>query len=501
MLRPDLAEPAIDQGPDLYGAVIVGGLTLAVPIRAICEVVPRPRALLPFPASRDDILGAIDLRGRVIPVLDPVPLLHVTDAGACAVVLILRDQDRVLGVAIDGIAGVVSLRASDLTLLQASQAPQGQGQGDGHGQGGPATLMRAGFVREDTRGMVLDPHALAGLDGMPLSVERTVASVDHGAATGGVPTLLFTVGTVRLGLAARAIEASVPEQAIVPSPIADDFWCGTLTHNGCRVPVVDTLRLLQLGACEPRTRTAAVIVRLPDRRLVGLQIDAVDDMRRIVESDIRPLQHFAVGNARLFAGLYGTDEPSLVLASDAVQADDRLAVVSRLYDPAEMAGQAERDHLQTLRAFLIVRLGKRRLAIPLDQIEEIIPTRVSGIGLADPAQAIVDFAIHRGRGVPLVDLRSALGQSPEQAAREARRGAFTVLASLDGNQAGFIVDELCAVERSPVQLLRDTGSDRAMGRIAATIKTADGACSVIDLHLLIGALVRLDPAEAAGAAS
>lgn len=487
MLRRDVADPANDQAPDLYGAVIVGGLTLAVPIRAICEVVPRPRALLPFPSPRDDILGAIDLRGRLIPVLDPVPLLHVTDAGACAVVLILRDEDRVLGIAIDGIAGVVSLRAADLTLLRANPGASGQGSA--------ATLMRAGFVRDATRGMVLDPHALAGLDGMPLSVERSTAGIDTGGATGGVPTLLFTVGSVRLGLAARAIEASVPEQAMMPSPVDDDFWCGTLTHNGCRVPVVDTLRLLQLGACEPRTRTAAVIVRLPDRRLVGLQIDAVNDMRRIVDPDIKPLQQFAVGNARLFAGLYGTDDPSLVLASDAVQADDRLAVVSRLYDPAEMAGQAERDHQQTLRAFLIVRLGRRRLAIPLDQIEEIIPTRASGIGLSDPGQAIVDFAIHRGRGVPLVDLQSALGLSAERPG-DPPGGAFTVLASVEGNQAGFIVDELCAVERSPVQLLRDAGSDRAMGRIAATIKTADGACSVIDLHVLIGALVRLDPVEA-----
>ena len=33
MLRRDVADPANDQAPDLYGAVIVGGLTLAVPIR------------------------------------------------------------------------------------------------------------------------------------------------------------------------------------------------------------------------------------------------------------------------------------------------------------------------------------------------------------------------------------------------------------------------------------------------------------------------------------
>ena len=51
-----------------------------------------------------------------------------------------------------------------------------------------------------------------------------------------------------------------------------------------------------------------------------------------------------------------------------------------------------------------------------------------------------------------------------------------------------MVDELCAVERSAVQRLRDAGTDRAMGRIAETIKTPEGACSVIDLHALIRTL-------------
>jgi len=96
--------------------------------------------------------------------------------------------------------------------------------------------------------------------------------------------------------------------------------------------------------------------------------------------------------------------------------------------------------------------------------------------------------------VPLVDLHQTLGL-PTSAQGG---GAFTLLASLDGKQAGFMVDELCAVERSSVQRLRDAGSDRAMGRIAQTIKTPDGACSVIDLHVLIGGRVRVEPVLATG---
>ena len=456
----------------LYGAVVIGALTLAVPISAIREVVPRPRALLPFPAGRDDIIGAIDLRGALVPVLDPVPLLGVPDPGESAVILILRGGDRVLGVAIDAIAGVLSLDATDLTLLHASGDPRGC-----------ATVMHAAFVRGETRGMVLDSAALMALDGMPLSIERTSTQKKNASIINGVPTLLFSVGAVRLGLAAHVIEASVPEQAIEPSPVADELWIGLLPHNGRRGPVIDTRRRRQLGSSRRGPRTAAVIVRLPGGARVGLQIDAVNDMRRITIEDIKPLQQFSVGNAGLFAGLYGTDEPSLLLAPDAVQDDPRLAVIGALCEQARASSDLEHDERAALRSFLLVRLAERRLAIPLDQVEEIIATRTSGIGLADHDQGITDFVIHRGRGVPLVSLHLALGFS-----RSIASAAFTVLASVDGNQAGFMVDELCAVERSAVQRLRDAGTDRAMGRIAETIKTPEGACSVIDLHALIRTL-------------
>jgi hypothetical protein len=51
-----------------------------------------------------------------------------------------------------------------------------------------------------------------------------------------------------------------------------------------------------------------------------------------------------------------------------------------------------------------------------------------------------------------------------------------------------MVDELCAVERSSVQLLSDTGGDRAMARIAATITTRGATYPIIDLRAAIETL-------------
>lgn len=492
-LRPAPAAPVSARPPrgapaGLHGAVVVGGLTLAVPIEAIREVVPRPAALLPFPAVRDEVIGAIDLRGAIVPVLDPVALLGVPSPERCPVILILRDANRVIGLAIESIAGVLPLDAADMTQLDLRDETDTFGQ-PGGARASRAALIRAAFVHGDTRGLVLDIAALAALEAMPLAIERSTATIRPGSVTTGVPTLLFTVGAARLGLAARVIEASVPEQTIAPSPVEDDLWVGWLTHNGRRVPVVDTLRLLRLGECRRTQRTAAVILRLPSGHLVGLQIDAVNDMLRIASDEIKPLQQFVVGNRSLFNGLYGTDAPSLLLDPDAMQADAQLGTVGRICDKTEAgtgsraAADVERERTNALRAFLLVRLADRRFAIPLSQVEEIIATRTSGLGLTDRTQGIDDYIIHRGRGVPLIDLHRVLGIA------DSGNGApFTVLASADGNQAGFMVDELCAVERSSVQLLSDTGGDRAMARIAATITTRGATYPIIDLRAAIETL-------------
>jgi purine-binding chemotaxis protein CheW len=88
--------------PDrLYGLVRLGNLHAAIPIDAIREVVPRPAELLPFPATMPRIIGAIEVRGAVIPVLDLADLLN---AGARRqtpeIIMLLRQGEQVFGVEI-----------------------------------------------------------------------------------------------------------------------------------------------------------------------------------------------------------------------------------------------------------------------------------------------------------------------------------------------------------------------------------------------------------------
>ncbi len=468
-----------DAASRLYGTVTVGGLTLAIPISAIREVIPRPAALSPLPATREDIIGAITLRGATVPVLDAERLLGIASTGPCPIILILRDVDRVIGLLIATVAGVLPLGDDDLTRMA--------GNAD---SGGRSALLNTAFAHDESRGMVLDIAALAALPGMPLAVERVSVPARSERAGRGIATLLFSIGSVRLGLAASVIEATVPEQAVGPSPVDDALWIGWIVHNGRRVPLVDTLRLLGLGLSGRSERAAAVIVRLASGDQVGLRIDAVRDIRSLTDRDVTSLQGFRVGNHALFKGLYDFDGASLVLDPHALAGDSALAGIGRVFEQTPQTAVQRRAGREDVSAFLLVQLAAQRFAIPLAQIEEIIATRTSGIGLCDDAQAISDFIVHRGRGVPLINLHMSLDMPSRPAS-----SCFTVLVSAEGNHAGFMVEELCAVERATIQRSHVAGSGRELDRVAATISTAGGTYSVLDLREQIR--MRCAPAKAA----
>ncbi|MCW1382795.1 chemotaxis protein CheW [Novosphingobium sp. KCTC 2891] len=456
--------------PGLHGLVRVGEMLLAFGIDAIREVTPRPHRLVRFPALRPDIVGAIELRGSIIPVMDVVAALGSGTGNDGKVILILRVGGGVIGMFIDEICGVVQLGAQAFSPLAAPA---------GSGCGAPA-LAAAGFVHGALRGTVLDHAAFAALPGIAVTTDHPV---DRSATNGGGdPTLLFACAGKPLGLAARAVDASVPVTRLLPPAADEPLWVGMLPYNGRRIPVIDTLMLLGLGSLGRPAQCASVVMRLPEGRLVAFAIDAVSDMRRVQEADILPLQRFAIGEPGLLRGLYRADGAHLLLDDAALAAHPRLLMMAQIGEDSETT-QAEAAQRRDMQPFLVAALRGERYAIPLSQVDEIIPAPDETIDLDThhPSQPQALIA-HRGHGVPLLDLAAWLGS-----AGEPKPARFVVLASHDGDRMGFLLDELVAVERVRLQVLAGRGDAADAHRLpAATIRLQDGAsCQVLDLAAIV----------------
>lgn len=93
----------------------VGALTLAVDVQQVREVARCP-ALTPLPKAPPLIEGVIDLRGRVIPVVDLGRALLGTPIGddPLARVAVLEAEGLVFGLRVGAVADVVSVSAAAL---------------------------------------------------------------------------------------------------------------------------------------------------------------------------------------------------------------------------------------------------------------------------------------------------------------------------------------------------------------------------------------------------
>lgn len=454
--------------PGLHGVFRVGGMVLALPIEAIREVTPRPAELVGFPSLRADISGAIELRGSIIPVMDIGAVLG-TPAGAGPVVLVMRAGGGVLGLFIDSICGVVHLDDRALSPLTTTSAS--------------IRAIAAGFVYNDLRGALLDPESIAALPDLPVTTDHAVDRSGKGDG-GGDPVLLFSCGEAPLGIAARAVEAAIPLALLIPPVVDDPLWIGLLDYNGRHIPVVDTLGLLGIGSLSRPLACASVIIRMPEGRLVALALDAVCDMQRVRDEDVLPLQRFRLGERQLMRGLHQSDRAYILLDDRAIASDARLGAISRIEERAVAEPDVPMHAMASTAAraepFLVVAVAGECCAIPLPQVEEILPAPSHAITLATKGGPDALFS-HRGRGVPLIDLAASLGLS-----RSARTPAFAVLAQHGGDRMGFLIEDLVAVERVPLQRLAGaTASHRVP---SATIRLPDGrTAAVIDLATLIDA--------------
>lgn len=461
-----------------FGLMRIGAMYVALPIGGIREVVPYPAQLAAMPPTMPELLGSIDLRGALVPVVDLAALLGRTPCAAdepAGIIMVMRVQDRVIGAGMHEICGVVTLCEAQRTALT---IPPGGGMAAGG-------LIEGGFVCEGKSGVILRAAAFADLPGIIMAQDRLVAATE--ASQRGAPSLAVTAGTFRFGIPAAIIEATIPARPVLPSPVEDGLWLARVEYNGACIPVIDTLALLGLGSFGPAREMACVLLRMGDGRRVALRIDGVLDMIRIAPAQIARMQGFRFGQDGLIGGMLPSAHPVLLLDPDALIAHAGLQRLSTLEEKAQDfrlgghgASEASGKGQIGGEPYLIFMLGDGHHAVPLRQVTEIMNhASCSLVGLEQafgPCQAILS---HRGMAIPVLDLSAHLRLPPCTAP------AFLLLVSDGERTAAFPLQDLCAVERLVARPVGNKGGAMA-GAMGAVVRTSEGrTCSVLDLAELI----------------
>lgn len=500
-----------DAAPGLvgFGGFTLGGMSLALPMAALREVLPCA-GLTPLPCPAPSVPGGVDLRGTTVAALDLRVLLgqppQPLPAGAC--VVIIAHQGRLLGLLADGVTGVFQAAAGSLARAEASD---------------PLAAILAGSVRREDNGQVLtllspqalaalpqvpwvhDPAAEAEADGMAAPAQAD-AAVDDGA-TQVTTMVLLRCGPLPLALDAMQVHATVPGVQLRPSPLAQGHCRGVMSHLGRDVPAVDPLALCGLGRLDLANPLQAVLLPAGGG-LVALLVDQVIDVVRVDPRAVLPVPALALPQPELVAGALPTSALApelverlgdsarqfLVLQAQALQTHEHLAGLGSTCRGGADGGAnsgpntglpaAQGAALAGQRRFITFELGAET-ATPIEQIVEILPYEQQAEALAGEG-ALLGLQLHRGRAIPVMCLSQLQGRTRPPVTS----AASVLVVECDGSPLGFAVPQLRSIEMADWPGGADSSvpatGTRGLARLGSGVQQR--MMRVLDLQRLAGEL-------------
>lgn len=307
----------------------VEGQEYALPIDQVQEIVQAPAAVSQIPNADAKVLGVMDLRGRLLPVVSMRRVFGLP-------VTPLEPQNRIVVVSLDG--GVVGVVMD--TVREVLRVPQDlvAELPPVIANGGRATEVEAvcrldggkRLVSVLSIGRTFDsPELREELEQHQMNQvgETAEARVDNSGEDGRGTEELFVV--FRLDEEEYAVDVDAVQEiirvpdALIRVPKSYDFVEGLVNLRGTVLPVVDLRTRLGLDRSVRDERQRIVVLILGGVR-TGFIVDSVTEVARVGRNVLEPAPELSAEQARLVSRVANLPEDQRMLLL--VQVDQLLAV-------------------------------------------------------------------------------------------------------------------------------------------------------------------------------
>ncbi|TQS40837.1 chemotaxis protein CheW [Cryptosporangium phraense] len=479
--------PGLSADTTVYGMFTIGPALVALPLSELREVIPCPSEFSQFPAQAPGLVGAVNLRHLVIPVLDLRPLIGIEDGGGNDVIVIVARDGQMFGLLADEIRGVTRIPLDGLMDMTVG--------------GTGVSLFRQTFEQPEDGSVVsvLDTGAIFALPGVPVvrdTGQRNQSALAAAAAGGQDSTdvgfikagdtnrrvvMLLRCAAIGLAIDVNHVHSVIPKLVIRSSPLVGEACLGVVALGGKNVPVVDSLQILGLGVLPKHDTERGIVLNMP-RGLVVLSVSDVTNIESVPAADVLPLPMTGMANNPFLQGalLIPGKGQNLVLDGELLRADQHLDNLANMGMPMEGSAESQAEeemrsrrrsqqHVKTDDApegRRVVPVVKKLLtynagvdvASPLVQISEILPYPTDYIPLDGLDPTMQGVFTHRRATVPLICLSTLLGRYEEVDKATAR---VLLVDASGGGYVGFIVPALNAIEESIWEEVED--ESRGMG--------------------------------------
>ena len=310
--------------------------------------------------------------------------------------------------------------------------------------------MRGVFLDSDRTISIVDVDSIFSLPGV-FSVKNNQINRTNVVEEERISMLTFLVGGARFSVNARDVYGTVPCQIIEVGAMTSGYCLGSITYHRRRVPVLNTVDLLGIGRREKWTASEVVVLRCQDDRLLGLAVDAIQDIERTDLGKYAQIPGVVARHHNFLSHVVIRDDGTqvFILSAQALLQDPGVAAIaglsfSPLLDDAQKAGpDAEANQIPLIEGrYLVIQAG-RTFAVPLDQVTSIVAMPETIMPVSRPESGLQGYFSRQSNSVPLVDLVGYL-----QLSSGATEMARVLLTGEREHQVGFRVERVFSIEAS-----------------------------------------------------
>jgi purine-binding chemotaxis protein CheW len=455
-------------------------------IDRVQEITPRTD-ITPVPGSPSFVLGIVNLRGSIIPVLDSRLRFHLPPKAPTprTRIIILDLAGQATGLMVDSVSEVVKL--DDFTLRDTPP-------------------LVAGVRSDYLAGMVTAANRLITL----VNLEKILDSAEFGERTrlaghggearvfgGGsaqeeveqveddLPYVTFDLGSESFGINLKMVEEIIELPTVTKVPDAPAYVRGVICLREQVLPLLDLSQLLHAEPAERKADADMVILLSFGQVKLGIVVDGIQEIIRLREEDILPPpQTLSEAEAANLEGVVLRPDRmvSLLKILDIITQDDQAKIAamstSLIPDRDEEAQAAGKDL-----PMVVFRLGGEAYSLRLHEVREII--MVGNITPIPRAPAFIEGVLNlRGEVMPVIDLRARFGLPRQEVTSVSR----IIITPIGGVSTGLVVDAVDEVKSVDQRRLEAPPRVSAVGANAFIEKVArvdEGVIFLLNVQCLL----------------
>ena len=427
----------------IFGRIVVGDFTFALPAEMLGQAMPI-RALDPLPDVGAEVLGAINIRGRAIPVVDILKLCGLPDNTARnTAALEIRHDRQIMAMGIDKVLGLVKVHKEDIQIMS-----------DSENVGGYKLLMEG-----DTQTILLDPQMFFTNDALPRANRRGGETRAGTNPKETEPHLTFLCGGIQYAIAVSKLFNTVPSQKLDAKELETAFFSGLLDYRDHAIPVVNTNSVFGLPQSSTTEDREVVVLHAADENLLGLAVDQILNIEYFPTNAIRPVaDHVRRATPWLQALLDAHPAKErhkaskqthvLILDVEAITSMPELEELARMSRKApsqaeQVVAKDIQDISRTKERNLIFMAGDQ-FGAPISGIVSIVPPPEKLVPWETSVPGLTGFFFHENNMIPFVELAEFLGIPTFKGHAEPR----VVICGNPETRCGFLVDQIVAVAKS-----------------------------------------------------